>query len=320
MTSVLITGGLGLVGSSLAVRLAEMGRRVAIVDNLDPRAGGAEANVPAGLLSETILADIRDSSVWERIPSDVSTVVNLAGLSGHAYSMSEPTEDLSANVLAQAAFLAGMRRCLQPRLVVLASTRQIYGVNPAESGRIEAPADVNAVSRLAVEQLHEVLLRGSGTATIAVRLSNVYGRAMLNAETPQGVLGHWLRRAARSEDLIVTQPSPVRDLLHVDDLVDLLVRIIDGVGSGDVLNRHFDVGGAVGVQLSEVARHIAQVAKVQLVEESAHASQSQFAVGDYVSDVAEVSRLFGWVPRTEWRYGLAKIVDQSLSDTRRGWA
>jgi UDP-glucose 4-epimerase len=308
MNSVLITGGLGLIGSSLAIRLFANGYDVFIVDNLDERAGGSECNVHDGLRERTIFTSIDDPDIWRRLPSGLNTVVNLSGLSGHAYSMAEPVADLRDNITTQAAFL--QRMCNQGgiRKVILASTRQIYGSNPKDPAGPPAPADVNAVSRLAVEHLHEVLLRGTPASTSVLRLSNVYGAAMLNAGKPQGVLGTWLQAAAAGEDLVVTHPSPTRDVLHVEDLTDLLVLMIDSEPTDTQTIQHFDVGGGSGIPLQRIARHLAEVSGVRVIDKTVSSESARFAVGHYATNIDIAASTFGWTPQRDWRTEMTRIV------------
>lgn len=307
---ILISGGLGLIGSTLAPQLQASGHSVHIVDSLDPRAGGNIDNIPVSLRERLTIACIADASIWDRLPDNIDIVVNLAGLSGHSYSMTEPGEDLSVNVVAQAIFLRSLvSRGHQPH-VVLASTRQVYGVDPRGSAGQISPADVNAVGQYACEQLHKVFLRGTQARLSTLRLSNVYGPSMIHAATPQGIIGTWLQSAVQGRQLRVTLPSPERDLLHVDDVCDLISLMISHEAGADS-EQTLDVGGGTPVSLDEVAQHIASISKSSVVYGELTADEARVAVQDYTTDLTKVSTLYGWQPTRDWRLEISEILKQA---------
>lgn len=307
---ILISGGLGLIGSALAAGLQASGHNVHVVDSLDPRAGGNIDNLPVSLRERLTIACISDSSIWEQLPDSLDIVVNLAGLSGHNYSMTEPGEDLAINVVAQATFLRNLVSRGHKPHVILASTRQVYGIDPRGSAGQINPADVNAVAQYACEQLHEVLLRGTQARLSILRLSNVYGPSMLRASTPQGIIGTWLQSAAQGRQLRVTLPSPERDLLHVEDLCDLISLII-GRGAITDTGVALDVGGGTPISLDEVAQRIASLSECSVLHSELTTEEAIVAVQDYTTDLTRVSALYGWQPTRDWRLEISKIVQEA---------
>lgn len=314
MRNALITGGLGLIGSSLAERLYSHGWNVHVVDSLDTRAGGSARNQTDPLRCQTVFAGIEDEAIWKSLPKDIDVVFNFAGISGHAQSMNAPVADLSANVLSQACFLQELRARHSVDRVFFTSTRQVYGREPEKDVRTVCPADVNAVSKLAIEHLHEVMLREYSTKTSVLRLSNVYGAAMLNASSPQGVLGTWLRRAVDKEPIIVKTPTVLRDVLHVDDLVDLLILLVDEPSHRSLKMETFDVGGGVGIGLDEIANHLVEKSGTRMIRESLETHEVIFSVGNYVSNVDPLWNRFGWRPIRDWREEMTKIVSAGSDD------
>ena len=168
-----------------------------------------------------------------------------------------------------------------------------------------------------MEQLHEVMLRSTGTALTILRLSNIYGGAMLRSATPQGVLGTWLRAAARGEDIVVTTPSPVRDPLHVEDLADLLITIIDSPTVNDPGPEILDVGSGEGVSLSDIAAHLGAFSGSRVLRRSIHPTDQRFAVDDYVSDVSQAAEQYSWRPSRQWQEEMPRIVG-AAAPTRDG--
>ncbi|MEI6463104.1 MAG: GDP-mannose 4,6-dehydratase, partial [Verrucomicrobiota bacterium] len=146
---ILITGGLGFIGSNLARRLVGMGARVSIVDSLVPEYGGNRRNL-AGVAGriKVHVADVRD---WPRLPSLVrgqDYLFNLAGQTSHMDSMSDPQTDLDINCRAQLAILEACRLHNPTIRIVFASTRQIYGKPdylPVDEKHPLRPVDVNGI-------------------------------------------------------------------------------------------------------------------------------------------------------------------------------
>lgn len=308
MSKIVVTGGLGLIGSTVAQDLARRGHEVHIIDSLDVRAGGSPKNLDQDLVSSVLIADISDPDIWRELPNRIDVIVNLAGLSGHDYSMLNPAEDLRDNVVAHASFLQQLLEQGHQPAMILASTRQVFGTHPSHPRSTSEPADVNAVGRLAMEHLYAVLLREARSRLTILRLSNVYGAAMLRAKEPQGVLGTWLQAAATGEPLRVSLPSPTRDVLHADDLSDLLVTLADEVKGKGRPVQAFEVGGGVPIALLDIAKHLSAIsgAEVQLLEEDERSSS--FRVGDYVSDISRVRAVYGWSPQRDWRDEMARIL------------
>jgi len=288
------------------------GYSVSVVDSLDPRTGSSRDNLPVQLAEKVTIREIADPTIWENLPPRIDVVANFAGLSGHAYSMTHPQLDLEANLVQQAAFLEGLLANGHQPHVLLASTRQVYGTSPTKSRRLH-PADVNAVGRLAVEQLHEVMLRGGRGSLSVLRLSNVYGPAMLRSGCPQGVLGTWLRAAARAETLTVTTPTPIRDLLHVEDLTDLLLEVITDMKHGERRVETLDVGGGQAVPLDSVAEYLASITLSRLERVAISGELRSISVGDYVTDLTAIQARYAWVPQRDWREQMELILRPAIS-------
>ena len=125
---VLITGGLGFIGSNLAHRLVQLGAEVTLVDSLVPEYGGNLFNVVD--IKDRLhvnIADVRDPHSIQHLVQNHDFLFNLAGQTSHLDSMSDPYVDLDINCRAQLSILEACRDCQSDIRVVFASTRQIYG-------------------------------------------------------------------------------------------------------------------------------------------------------------------------------------------------
>ena len=200
---VLITGGLGFIGSNLARTLVGLGARVSIVDSLVPEYGGNRRNL-AGIAArvKVHVADVRD---WPRLPDLVrgqDFLFNLAGQTSHMDSMTDPQTDLDINCRAQLAILEACRLHNPGIRIVFASTRQIYGrpdYLPVDERHPLRPVDVNGINKMAGEAFHLLYSRVHGIAATALRLTNTIGPRMRVKDARQTFVGVWVRRLVEGE-------------------------------------------------------------------------------------------------------------------------
>lgn len=303
-----VTGGLGFIGSNLALALAEADAQVTVVDALVPRHGGNRANVE-GADVEVIVADIGDECVRPHL-STADYVFNLAGQVSHSDSMSDPMGDLHWNTIGQLRLLEMLREDNRDARVVYASTRQVYGRPqqlPVAETHPVAPVDVNGVCKLAAEQLHAVYATAHGMRTCSLRLTNVFGPRMRIDVNHLGVLNVFLRLALAGDPIeVFGDGEQLRDCLYVDDVVDGFVRAaLAETGPGEV----FNLGGPPH-RLVDVARTIAAAAEsgseVRLREWPEAAARID--VGSYHGDWTLAEATLGWQPTVSLEEGAARTI------------
>ncbi len=200
---VLITGGLGFIGSNLARALVALGAKVTIVDSLIPEYGGNRRNL-AGIAGRVRvhIADVRD---WPRLPRLIhgqDFLFNLAGQTSHMDSMTDPQTDLDINCRAQLAILEACRLHNPGIRIVFASTRQIYGrpdYLPVDESHPLRPVDVNGINKIAGESFHLLYSRVHGLRATALRLTNTLGPGMRVKDPRQTFVGVWIRRLIEGE-------------------------------------------------------------------------------------------------------------------------
>jgi UDP-glucose 4-epimerase len=309
--NVLITGGLGFIGSSLARRLVDLGARVTLVDSLIPEYGGNPANI-AGIEDRVTveIADVRDTA---RLPSFIrgqDLVFNLAGQTSHVDSLHDPYTDLEINCRAQLSILETVRHENPEAKVVFASTRQLYGrpqYLPVDEKHPLAPVDPNGVNKAAGEWYHLVYGQIYGLRCSVLRLTNTYGPRMRVRDDRQTFLGTWLRLAVLGEELLVFgDGTQQRDFTYVDDAVEaFLLAGASAQADGEV----FNVGGEPPVSLGELAETLVEVAEagswrlVPFPEE-----RRTIDIGDYFADDSKIRSLLGWEPRVGLREGLERSL------------
>src|SRR3954464_1434722 len=176
---VLITGGLGFIGSTLAQRLVKAGAHVRLVDSLIPEYGGNLFNIN-GIEDRVAvnISDVRDPHSMAYLVQGQDYLFNLAGQTSHMDSMRDPYTDLDINCRAQLAILEACRKCNPGIKIVFASTRQLYGKPdylPVDEKHLLRPADVNGVNKMAGEWFHILYNNVYGIRACALRLTNTIG-------------------------------------------------------------------------------------------------------------------------------------------------
>jgi UDP-glucose 4-epimerase len=307
---VLVTGGLGFIGSNLARPLVTAGARVTLVDSLAPQYGGNRANI-AGLEDDVHveIADVRDEPRTRALVRDQDVVFNLAGQTSHLDSMVDPYTDLEMNCRAQLAVLEACRRAPVPPKVVFAGTRQIYGrprYVPVDEAHPIDPVDVNGIHKTAAEWYHALYGDVYGLRTCTLRLTNTYGPRMRVKDARQTFLGVWLRAVIRGERFeIWGDGTQRRDFTYVDDAVHaLLLAGSRAEADGEV----FNLGGPP-FTLREVAELLVEVAGSGSYRVVPFPSgRAAIDIGDYFGDHVKIRDRLGWQPRVSLREGLARSV------------
>jgi nucleoside-diphosphate-sugar epimerase len=307
---VLITGGVGLIGSALARRLVELGAEVTLVDSMIPDYGGNDANI-ADLRDRVRvnIADIRDGHALRHLLAGQDFLFNLAAQTSHLDSMKAPLDDLAINTTAQLQLLE-LCRAVAPEIVMVhAGTRQIYGrprYLPVDEEHPLRATDVNAVNKAAGEAYHLLYRDVYGIRTRSLRLTNVYGPGMRIKDARQNFLGIWLRLAIEGRSFEVWGGEQRRDMVYVDDAAAaFLAAAVTPETEGLALN----VGGDAPYSLLEIAAAlIAANAGGAYELREFPPERKRIDIGDFITDDRKFRTLAGWEPRVTLAEGLARSL------------
>jgi UDP-glucose 4-epimerase len=306
---VLITGGLGFVGSNLAIRLAELGARVHVVDSLVPEHGGSIFNIsPVADRVEVQVADLRDAEALKPALRGAQFVFNLAGQSSHWASMLAPRTDLEINCDAQLSLLEGVR-CLCPQArVVFASTRQIYGrpqYLPVDEAHPLLPVDVNGVHKIASESYHQLYARVYGLRCTILRLTNTIGPRMRIKDAQQTFAGLWIRSAVEGRPFVVWGGEQLRDINYIDDVVDafLLTAL-----SERAVGRIYNLGASPATTLRHFAELLRGATGCGYQVDAFPADRKAIDIGDYFGSYDRIRDELGWEPRTPLSQAVERTV------------
>jgi UDP-glucose 4-epimerase len=320
---ILITGGLGFIGSNLARRLVEASAEVLLVDSMIPEYGGNVANI-AGIEDEVTVnvADVRDIHSLPYLVSDCDVIFSLAGQTSHLDSMTDPYTDLEINCRAQLSLLEACRLVNPDARIVFASTRQIYGrpeYLPVDERHPIHPIDVNGINKTAGEWYHLLYGQVYGIPVCVLRLTNTYGPRMRVKDARQTFLGYWLRQIVGGEEIAVYGDGlQKRDFNYVDDAVDafLLAATRD-----EALGKVYNLGDSEVVSLLDLAEKLVELngggsyRAVPFPED-----RKAIDIGDYYSDFGRIKADLGWEPRIGLDDGLRRSIEFYREHRDEYWA
>lgn len=307
---VLITGGLGFIGSNLARRLVGLGAEVTLVDSLIPEYGGNLFNI-AGIENQVRvnISDVRDPHSMRYLVQGQDYLFNLAGQTSHLDSMQDPFTDLEINCRAQLSILEACRNYNPDVRIVFASTRQMYGKPaylPVDEKHPLHPVDINGIHKMAGEWYHMLYSRIYGLRACSLRLTNTYGPCMRVKDARQTFLGVWIRLLVEGKPFEVWEGQQLRDFTYVDDMVEAFLvaatspeanRMVFNLGGDSVLSLKaladvlIDVNGGGAYHLREFPQ-----------------DRKQIDIGDYYADYTLIRSALGWQPQVPLQDGLAQTL------------
>jgi UDP-glucose 4-epimerase len=308
---VLITGGLGFIGSNLAIRLVNSGADVTLVDNMMPRQGGNVFNVSeiAGRVHINF-SDVRNELSTNYLVKDQSYIFHLAGQVNHVESVRDPIQDLDINCRGTLVLLESCRKLNRAARIIFAGTRGEYGKSvklPVAEDHPTNPKGIYAVTNLTAEKMVLVYRDIHGIEGTCLRITNTYGQRHQMQHDEFGVVNWFIRKAMDGEMIPVFGDGKiVRDFLYVDDLVECLLRVASSDAAyGDV----FNVGTGVPTSFVDLAKLIVEAAKTGSYE-FAEFTQERREVepGDYYTDISKIKGMLGWQPQVTLGEGLKKTI------------
>jgi UDP-glucose 4-epimerase len=307
---VLVTGGLGFIGSTLARRLVELGARVTVADSLVPEYGGNLFNI-AGIEDKLLvnISDVRDEHSMRYLVQGQDFLFNLAGQTSHADSMQDPYTDLDINCRAQLSILEACRKNNPGVKVIYASTRQIYGKPkylPVDEDHLLGPVDVNGVNKIAGEEYHILYNNVHDVRACALRLTNTIGPRMRVKDARQTFVGIWVRLLVEGNPFEVWEGHQLRDFTYVDDAVDaFLLAAASEKSNGQV----FNLGGDCVISLKDLADLLVEInGGGRYVTRSYPSDRRRIDIGDYYANFNRIRTALGWEPKVPLREGLTRTL------------
>ena len=317
---ILISGGLGFIGSSLGLSLADHGYCITLVDSLNANYGGNLRNLSPRIADPSLrinISDVRDQHSLQVLLGGAHVLYNLAGQTSHMDSMAAPLTDLDINARAQLSILEVCREVAPQVRIVFASTRQIYGrphYLPVDEAHPLQPVDVNGINKLAGEQYHLLYSDVYGIRSTVLRLTNTYGPRMRIKDARQTFLGVWIRNLLQGQPFEVWGGEQLRDYTYVDDCVSALQL---AASSDAAIGEIYNLGGCgEPVSLLETAETLVAAARdleIPLASEpfvvrDYPAERKKIDIGDYYADYSKIRQQLGWGPKVGLSEGLKRTL------------
>lgn len=310
--NVIISGGLGFIGSNLAIKLVGCGAIVTIIDSLIPEYGGNLWNIePVRDMVKINISDVRDEHSIQHLIQGQDYFFNLAGQTSHLDSMHNPFTDLEINSKAQLSILEACKKYNPGIRIIFASTRQLYGKPqylPVDEKHPLFPVDVNGINKLSGEWYHIVYNNVYDIKTSILRLTNTYGPRMRIKDARQTFLGIWIQNLIENQPItIYGDGSQIRDYNYIDDVVDAFLT----VAASDQWNGSiFNLGNDQPISLLTTAElMIEENHGGNYIFKSFPTDLKKIDIGDFYSDFSKIKNLLGWSPKVKIRDGMKETLD-----------
>jgi len=307
---VLITGGLGFIGSNLAATLLKLGAQVTIIDSLVPEYGGNRFNIQEINSKINInISDVRDPHSLQSLIPGQDYLFNLAGQTSHLDSMRDPFTDLEINSRAQLSILEACRHYNPDIKIVFASTRQIYGKPdylPVDEKHLLRPIDVNGVNKVAGEHYHILYNNVYGIRACALRLTNTYGPRMRVKDARQTFVGIWIKNIIEGKPFEVWGGEQLRDFNYVEDVVDAFLISAE---SEKTNGKFFNLGGQEVISLKDLAKMLIEIGGGDYVVKKFPEEAKRIDIGNYYSDYSLIKSILGWEPKVNLEAGLRLTIE-----------
>ena len=308
--NVLITGGMGFIGSNLAIKLVKLGANVTIMDSMLEEYGANIFNVKDIYKEISInYSDMRDENSLRYIIRGKDIIFNLAGQVSHQDSMRNPFMDLEVNTKAQLTLLETCREFAPDVRIVFSSTRQIYGrpkYLPVDENHPLSPPDVNGINKLAAEEYHRLYYDVYGLKTVSLRLTNTYGPRQLIKNARQGVIGWFINRAVTGEKIkLFGTGEQIRDFNYVDDVTNAMCAVaVNDKACGQVFNLSGERASLK--QLADMLIKLTGKGSVEVVPFPEE--RMKIDIGDFYGDSSKLMAVTGWTPQISLKEGLRATV------------
>ncbi|MBT6154087.1 MAG: SDR family NAD(P)-dependent oxidoreductase [Planctomycetaceae bacterium] len=308
---VLITGGLGFIGSNLAERCVADGADVAVYDCLDPHSGGNIYNVHEIENDiDIIVSDVRNLDDLCQAVRQKDIVFNCAAHTSHSQSMTDPLADIDVNCRGTINLLEAARRFNPDVKIVHVGTSTQMGRmihSEADETHPEFPTDIYSANKSVSEKYVLIYGNAYGMRTTVVRLANNFGPRS-NIRNPNfGFINYFIGLALSGRNLTVFgDGGQLRNASYVGDTVDaLLLAALNDAANGEALFAVADTQ----CNVAEIARSICECigGDVQFVEWPKE--REAIEVGDAIISNEKIKRLLGWSPRVSMSEGMRRTQE-----------
>jgi len=307
---VLLIGGLGFLGKNLYINLKQAGYTTHILSDILPDSTDYFLTVADS--NDIIQGDFRDTKLLTDLIPNYSYVFCFAGLSGAKSSLNRPIEDNEINCIAHLNFLEVCKKVNPNVHIVFPSTRLVYGKPqylPVDEKHPLEPESLYAVHKLTAEYYYKIYFKIYNIRSIILRISNPYGPFQSFNNASYGILNWFIYQALRKKEIkLFGKGDQKRDYLFINDLADLMIRLIENpeLFNSEVYNVGFGRGISLYEGLMTIKKHITDLTITMVPWPD---TEGKIETGDYYSNIGAISEKTGWQPTTTFDQGIQKTID-----------
>lgn len=319
---IVITGGAGMLGSTIAAMAVRRGAKVTVLDALLPLYGGNLFNLDS--VKDQIAfvhGDIRDKDCVRAAVQGQEVVFNLAAQVSYVDSNLDPHMDVEINCHGILNVLEACRAVSPTARVIFSSSRFVYGrieVNPVGEEHPFNCLSIYGIHKLAGEKYHRYFFDAYGIPTTSLRIANPYGPRQQMRHSKYGILNWFIRQALDGNALTIYGDGvQKRDYVFVEDVAEGMLTVAQSQATvGEVYN----IGSGQGTPFITMAQTIATQISGTVIRQVEWPKDRYFVeTGDFVADISRLEAATGWHPSISIEEGIAKTVAYYREHHDRYW-
>ena len=312
--NILITGGAGFIGSTLADKLLEKNNKIVVIDNFNDYYSPKlkEKNIKHNLDNKNYKlyrGDICDKNLLSKIfeENKIDVVVHIAASAGVRPSIENPLSYVKNNIEGTVNILEVMKRKNVQR-IVFASSSSIYGNCKeeifSEDLKVSEPISPYAASKSACEQFLYTYSKLFDIQVVALRFFTVFGPR----QRPDLAIRKFIDLIKENKPIpVYGDGTTIRDYTYVDDIVD---GIIGAINYNDTPYEIINLGGGAPVSLNEMILTIEKVLNKKAKIE--HLPMQLGDVNKTAADITKAKKLLNYNPKTSFKEGIIKFIEWDI--------
>jgi UDP-glucose 4-epimerase len=319
--AILITGGLGFIGSNLAHHLVTMGANITILDALLPLYGGNRINI-AGIEDkvELVDGDIRDANLINTQVVGKDYIFHLAGQISYLDSKNQPFVDLDFNGRGNLTLLEAVRHHASQAKIIFSSSRLVYGkvlTLPVREDHPTDPLSLYGIHKLLGEKYYRYYAHNFGLQTVSIRIPNPYGPRQQMKHNKYSIVGWFVRQALDNETItIYGDGTQERDYIYISDIIEAMVQLAAKGETGDVYN----VGSHERLRFVDMVDTIIQQAGSGTKKHVPWPENyEKNETGDYIADTSKIEATCNWKPRVDFKDGVSEMIEYYKANKQYYW-
>lgn len=288
---ILITGGLGFIGSNLSKRLEDCG---AVVDIFDRNQGD----------------DILDvKNLKTVIKKKYDAIYHLAAFSGNQQSNKNRLKCFQTNAIATINLFDLVVKYCPETKIILSNSRLEYGKPkylPVDENHSTIPLSAYGLSKLVTTQMAIVYSKTKKLNFTVFRTSNVYGPHEKQKFEGYNLINYFINQARKNKELVIFgDGNQLRDYIYIDDLTNAFSLALNQKAD----NKIYNLGYGTGISLKQMAQLILKlVGKGKIMFKKWPADYRQVETGSYVTDISKIKKELGFVPKIDFAQGIAYSI------------